>query len=426
MESRLVQQRAFFFGLVAILAILALILVWPFTQTILLAVAVVIVMKPVYNWLLNRKWIKGSESRAAGGTVIIFILVIATPVVIIIAYAVTQASRLFNGLNLGEIDATLSEISIWLEGTLHGVGAGDVQLDREGMLTNIAQLVGMIANWLGNVMASLGQSIPAFLTSAVILLVLLYVSLPKYKAPGKQDILDIVPFPPEITQLFMDKIDLMVTAMLKGTFVIAIAQGAAMGLVLWIAGVPYVIFFTLISMFLSLIPLIGISLVAWPIGILLLLNGSTWQGLFVIGAFILIIANIDTALRPVLVPKGAYLNPALLILGVFGGLSLMGIIGALYGPVILILLVTSIDVYSKYLLRSDLETLQEEGRIDLEELGLTPQADQGDEQAGAMFTTVLKSIAARFRLESSTHQDSTQTEDIIAAKEESHNEKGRE
>ena len=417
MENRLVQQRVFFFGLVAILAILALLLVWPFSQTILTAVALVIILKPVYNWLLGKKWVKGSENRAAGGTLIIFILVIAVPVVLIIASAISQASRLFSGLDLEGIDTSLSEIVIWLERTLHGIGAGDVQFDREGMFTSIAQLVGMVANWLGTVLVSLGQSIPALLTNGMILLVLLFVSLPRYKAPGKQDILDIVPFPQEITQLFIDKIDLMITAMFKGTFVIAIAQGAAMGLVLWIAGVPYIMFFTLLSMFLSLIPLIGISLVAWPIGILLLLTGSTWQGLFVIGAFILIIANIDTALRPVLVPKGAYLNPALLILGVFGGLSLMGLIGALYGPVILILLVTSIEVYTKYLLRSDLEALQEAGRIDLEALGLTPRADQGDEKEGTAFTAVLKSIASRFRPESYTPKDSVQAEDIINSEE---------
>jgi predicted PurR-regulated permease PerM len=68
--------------------------------------------------------------------------------------------------------------------------------------------------------------------------------------------------------------------------------------------------------------------------------------------FLLMITNIDTILRPRLVPKGAYLNPALVILSVLGGLQLMGLIGALYGPVIMILLVTSIDVYTKYMLRS--------------------------------------------------------------------------
>ena len=49
---------------------------------------------------------------------------------------------------------------------------------------------------------------------------------------------------------------------------------------------------------------------------------------------------------------------------------MLGIVGALYGPVVMILLVTSIDVYSKYLLRSDLEVLEQQGRIDLVELGL--------------------------------------------------------
>ena len=105
----------------------------------------------------------------------------------------------------------------------------------------------------------------------------------------------------------------------------------------------------------------------------MILSGQVWQGIFVIAAFLLIVANLDTVLRPYLVPKGAQLNPALIILSVFGGLSLMGIIGAIYGPVIMILLVTSIDVYTKYILRSNLEILEKQGRIDLKELGLTPQ-----------------------------------------------------
>ena len=417
MEDRLVQQRVFFFGMVVILAFLALALVWPFSQTILLAVAVVIIMKPVYSWLLGKKWIKGSENRAAGVTVIIFLLVIAIPTILIVASAISQASRLFSGLNLEGIDFTLSEIVRWIESTLRGVGAGDIQIDNSQLFGNIAQFVSLIASWLGTVLVSLGQSIPAFLTNGVILLVLLFVSLPKYKAPGKQEILDIVPFPSEITNLFLNKIDSMITAMFKGTFVIAIAQGSAMGLVLWIAGVPYVMFFTLLSMFLSLVPLIGISLVAWPIGIFLLLTGSIWQGIFVIGAFVLIVANVDTVMRPVLVPKDAYLNPALLILGVFGGLSLMGIIGALYGPVILILLVTSIEVYTKYLLRADLEALQEAGRIDLKELGLTPQGDQGEERGGTMITNILRSVAARFRSEPLHRENPVEEENEIAKNE---------
>jgi len=48
-----------------ILAHLALALVWPFVQTILLAVEVVIIMKPVYSWLLGKKWVRASDNCAA-------------------------------------------------------------------------------------------------------------------------------------------------------------------------------------------------------------------------------------------------------------------------------------------------------------------------------------------------------------------------
>jgi len=246
---------------------------------------------------------------------------------------------------------------------------------------------------------SLGRSLPGIFMNGLVVLVIVYVFLPRYKRPGKQDILDIVPFPPEITQLFMDKIDIMIKAMFKGNFVIAIVTGLTMGLVLWIAGVPFVMFLTLVSMFLSLVPMIGVSLVAWPVGIILILNGNVWQGVFVLVAFLLLVANIDTILRPHLIPKGAQLNPALVILSVLGGLGVMGIIGALYGPVVMILLVTSIDVYSKYLLRSDLEILDQQGRIDLKELGLIPDEKEAEQNISQMALTAVKNISARLRRE---------------------------
>jgi predicted PurR-regulated permease PerM len=394
--------------MVGILAVLALILVWQFIKAILLALAVVVIMKPVYNWLLGKKWVKGNEKRATGATMIIFILLIAIPSVLIIGGAISQASKLFNGLEIEALDTSLPGIISWLEDTIRRIGVEGVQIDEAQFTESLQQTIGLIADWLGDLLVSLGQSIPEFFTNALIVLVIMFVLLPVYKRPGKGDILEIVPFPPEITQLFMDKIDLMITAMFKGTFVIAIAQGAAMGLVFWIAGAPYIMFLTLTSMFMSLVPFIGISLVAWPVGILLLINGNIWQGIFVIVAFLVIVSNIDTVLRPILVPKGAYLNPALIILSVFGGLSLMGLIGALYGPVVMILLVTSIEVYTKFMLRSDLEVLEKEGRINLAELGLVPQDDQ-EERGGEMFVNALKNISARFRRES---QDQGQNDPV--------------
>ena len=150
----------------------------------------------------------------------------------------------------------------------------------------------------------------------------------------------------------------------------------------------------------SIIPVAGISWVAWPVGIILILTGNVVAGVFVIAVFLLVVANIDTVLRPKLVPREAYLNPALVILSVFGGLQLLGLIGIIYGPVIMILLVTSIDIYTKYMLRSDLEVLAERGNLDLEELGLVPHEEDDEEQGeGNVLGNFIKGLSARFRRE---------------------------
>ncbi len=397
MNGRFVKQRIFFFGMVAILAILAMILVWQFVQAILLAIAVVILLKPLYNWLLEKRWINGSEQKATGLTMLIFILLIAIPAVLIVGGAISQAAMLFSGLDFTTLELSMQGVNSWLEQLIRTFSAGNAHLGDLQLTETIAQVTAWLASWLRGIVVSLGRALPGIFMNGLVVLVIIFVLLPRYKRPGKQDILDIVPFPAEITQLFMDKIDIMIKAMFKGNFVIAIVTGLTMGLVLWIAGVPFVMFLTLASMFLSLVPMIGVSLVAWPVGIFLILNGNVWQGIFVLVAFLVLVANIDTILRPHLIPKGAQLNPALVILSVLGGLGVMGIIGALYGPVVMILLVTSIDVYTKYLLRSDLEVLDQQGRIDLKELGLISDEKQADQNIGQMALTAVKNISSRLR-----------------------------
>ena len=49
-----------------------------------------------------------------------------------------------------------------------------------------------------------------------------------------------------------------------------------------------------------------------------------------------------------LVSKDAEVHPALLILAVFGGLRFFGLWGVIYGPVLVILLTTTLEIYLEY------------------------------------------------------------------------------
>jgi predicted PurR-regulated permease PerM len=100
----------------------------------------------------------------------------------------------------------------------------------------------------------------------------------------------------------------------------------------------------LILSLLSIIPLGG-GIVTVPIGLILALTGNFWGGIFVLASHFLIVTNIDNLLRPILVPKEARLNSALTMLSVFSGIALFGFLGIVIGPVLMILIVTTINVY---------------------------------------------------------------------------------
>ncbi|MCH6555098.1 MAG: AI-2E family transporter [Chloroflexi bacterium] len=74
----------------------------------------------------------------------------------------------------------------------------------------------------------------------------------------------------------------------------------------------------------------------------LLLKGF---GLLVYG--FLLISSIDNILKPRIIGRRANLHPALVLLGVIGGLSALGIVGIIVGPVIVSLAATIIEMSAR-------------------------------------------------------------------------------
>jgi predicted PurR-regulated permease PerM len=70
--------------------------------------------------------------------------------------------------------------------------------------------------------------------------------------------------------------------------------------------------------------------------------------LIILGGYILVVSNMDSLIRPRLVSKEAYLDAALVLVAALGGYDLFGFFGVVYGPVLMVLLITAIEVYGKY------------------------------------------------------------------------------
>ena len=152
------------------------------------------------------------------------------------------------------------------------------------------------------------------------------------------------PMGSDVTELYLKRAGLMTGAMVRGQFIIAVLQGFVGAFFLYVCGVHYFAFFWLILTALSVIPLGGGILII-PFGIINLLIGNYWQGLTLLLSHFLITTNVDNVLRPKMVPKEAKLNSALTILSVFAGIGMFGFIGIIIGPVVMIIIVTTLQVY---------------------------------------------------------------------------------
>jgi predicted PurR-regulated permease PerM len=89
---------------------------------------------------------------------------------------------------------------------------------------------------------------------------------------------------------------------------------------------------------------VGTGLIWLPMGVIMLVSGNPW-GLFVLIWGFTLISTIDNVLRTIFIGSSANLNPLLTFIAVFGGILAFGLIGVIFGPMLLVLFMTLLHVY---------------------------------------------------------------------------------
>jgi predicted PurR-regulated permease PerM len=121
----------------------------------------------------------------------------------------------------------------------------------------------------------------------------------------------------------------------NGTVVVAVVEGAIIGVAYFSAGVPNAMLFTLLTMAFAMLPLGAWAVFTTAALLLVLQGGSTLAaaGVFGFGAVVMLIG--DMFVWPTLVGNGARMPFLVALIGIFGGLQAFGLIGLFLGPVIL-------------------------------------------------------------------------------------------
>ena len=299
---------------------------------------------PLFNWLTERF----SRGLSAALTLLAAIVSVIVPVGLLVLLAVVQITEMVKSVSewVERTDlSTLGDRTLRLINELLArVPFLDVTVTAESLRKWMVAVAQNVGEWLLQFLQSAAGSVFAGVTASIIFLYV-FVSLLVNKEKVQTLIRQLNPLGDEVTDLYLAKMAAMVRGTVRGQFVIALCQGVAGAVSIYIAGFHdgFFIFAILLSA-LSIIPLGG-GIVTIPFGIGMVLFGNVFGGLFVIAWHLLVVTNIDNFLRPILVPREARLDPALMLLAVFSGIAMFGFWGIVIGPVLMIVIVTTISVY---------------------------------------------------------------------------------
>ena len=154
-----------------------------------------------------------------------------------------------------------------------------------------------------------------------------------------------IPLDPDHKAKMFERMNGTVSAVMQGTLLTALAQGAAAGLTYWALGVRFSIFLGIVSAVLSLLPVGGTSLVWIPVAIYLFFTGSIVKGCIMIGVGVGLVGLMDNFLQPFLVGNKAQLPMLFLFFASLGGLASFGLLGLFLGPIILAVLLETFRIY---------------------------------------------------------------------------------
>jgi predicted PurR-regulated permease PerM len=342
-EFTLSQKRA-----LAVITLIALLFGAYFLRGyfVLIVVAAVgaYLFTPLFNWFNKRL----STGLSATCTVLVALTSVIVPVGLLVVLAVVQIARMVDNIagwfkttdpsELGDKALQLVNELLARAPFLH------VTVTAEQLRTTMISAARTVGQWLLHFLQGAAGSLAGAVTAAIIFLYV-FVALLVNREKLRTLIAQLNPLGEEVTDLYLRRMGSMVRGTVSGQFVIALCQGVAGAASIYVAGFHHGFFiFAILLTALSIIPLGG-GIVTIPFGIGMIFYGNIAGGVFVVLWHLLVVTNIDNFLRPILVPRDARLNSALMLLSVFAGIAMFGPWGIIIGPVLMIVIVTTIDVY---------------------------------------------------------------------------------
>lgn len=113
----------------------------------------------------------------------------------------------------------------------------------------------------------------------------------------------------------------------------------------WIFGVDQAIIWGILTGVASIIPMVGTMIVWVPIAVIVMATGHLGMGIGLALYCGIIVSNVDNVLRFTIMKKIGDVHPLITVFGVIVGLQLFGIMGLIFGPLLLAYFILLMKIY---------------------------------------------------------------------------------
>jgi len=158
-------------------------------------------------------------------------------------------------------------------------------------------------------------------------------------------IVGLSPLPDDQDEKLIQKFKDMGGAILLGNGLGGLIQGTLGGIVFASFGFRSPFLWGVIMAVLAFLPIVGVGAVFLPAALYLILQGRLGAGIFFIVFYVLLSGGIEYLFKPKLVGKRVQMHTLLVFLSIIGGLKLFGILGIIYGPLVVTAFLTLTDIY---------------------------------------------------------------------------------
>ncbi len=318
-------------GIVLVLLVLSFFLVKPILLAIIFAIILSFLFYPFYQ-KLNKNF--KSSNLSASIICVLLSIAILIPIWFLTPIVLKQSIEFY-------LSSQKINFIIPLKKIFPSLFASETFSQEVG--SAISSFVIKSTNSLVNSIADVIRNFPTLFLQFLVVLFTLFFAL-KDQLRISEYIKSLLPFQKKIEEKLFVSSREITKSVIYGQVVIGIIQGLLVGAGFFIFGINNALFLTIIACLAGIFPIIGTAIIWIPVVIFLFASESIFPA-FGILFFGFLSATADNMIKPIFISRRVDINPALILIGMVGGLFMFGLLGVILGPLILAYLFTILEVY---------------------------------------------------------------------------------